>query len=134
MSARIAEEAALSSSYFHTNDESSDSDDEGHGLDDEGHGLDDEGHGLDDEGPGLEEEETAPEVSSPIALPATTPAATISVDEDQFLENSTSILVRPLTYLFPTNVELEKYSSFHDGPLRWKNAELGKTLWNHEET
>nr|GEZ73694.1 hypothetical protein [Tanacetum cinerariifolium] len=98
MSARIAEEAALSSSYFRkryrgtfelildTNDESSDSDDEGHGLDDKGHGLDDEGHGLEDEGPGLEEEETAPEVSSPIASHATTPPATISVDEDQFLE------------------------------------------------
>nr|GEX31579.1 hypothetical protein [Tanacetum cinerariifolium] len=54
----------------------------------------DEGHGSKDEGPGSEEEEeeAAPEVSpsSPavptlVALPVTTPAATIVVDVDEFL-------------------------------------------------
>ncbi|GJT40333.1 hypothetical protein Tco_0940198 [Tanacetum coccineum] len=89
-------------------DESSDSDDER-----EGRGLDDEGQGLEDEGPYIEEEEKAiPEgqqqavpaadtamgeplglgygalrrLPSPIASPVATPEATISVDEDQFLE------------------------------------------------
>nr|GEZ21074.1 hypothetical protein [Tanacetum cinerariifolium] len=83
MSARIAEAASLSLSFFRKRyrssyktssssstltDESLDADDEreresqgldddGHGLCDEDHGLDEESHGLEDEALGLEEEE-----------------------------------------------------------------------------
>ncbi|GJU45464.1 hypothetical protein Tco_1202730 [Tanacetum coccineum] len=98
MSARIAEASALSPSSFRKSegdelreedtkedeeDESSDADDEkeGYGLDDKGQGLDDEGQGLDDEF-----SPSSPIVPSPVALPVATPVATISVDEDQFLE------------------------------------------------
>nr|GEX48304.1 hypothetical protein [Tanacetum cinerariifolium] len=96
-------------------DESSNANDKGHGSYDEGHGLDDKGRSVDSYGLGLgeEEEEAIPEglqqaastplslewssgsllvspsspvVPSPIALPVATSKATISVDEDQFLE------------------------------------------------
>ncbi|GJT53140.1 hypothetical protein Tco_0988194 [Tanacetum coccineum] len=76
-------------------DESSDLDDKGEGSEDKGPGLDDKGHGLEDEGPGSKEEEeeaahevspSSPVVPSRIALLVTTPAATISVDEDHLLE------------------------------------------------
>ncbi|GJV09631.1 hypothetical protein Tco_1351172 [Tanacetum coccineum] len=90
MSARIAEATALSPSSFQdTKDESSDSDTEREGSEGEGHSSEDEGPGTEEE----EEEEDALEVSpsplvvpSPIASPVTTLAATISVDDDQFLK------------------------------------------------
>nr|GEY57462.1 hypothetical protein [Tanacetum cinerariifolium] len=95
-----------------TEEESSDLSAEREDLEDEGLGSDNEGHGLEEEGPGSEEEEEAtpeaapvqtlpsPEwtfsflpvspsslvVPSPIALPVSALSATISVDEDQFLE------------------------------------------------
>ncbi|GKE08616.1 hypothetical protein Tco_1412167, partial [Tanacetum coccineum] len=95
-----------------SDDEGHGSNDEGHSLGDEDHRLDNEGRSLEGEGLGLEEDkEVAPKgqqqatplspewssgslpispsplvVLSPIASPVATLTATISVDEDQFLE------------------------------------------------